>query len=70
MESNKLDRINQLAKKAKTEGLTEQESLEQQQLRSEYIAAYRENLRAQLDNIILVEPDGTQTKIVPKHKKK
>ena len=47
MEQSKIDRINALAKKAKTEGLTEAETAERKALREEYIAAYRKNLRTQ-----------------------
>ena len=58
MEQNKIDRINFLARKAKAEGLTDAEMAEQQKLRAEYIAAYRKSLRAQLDNMVLVDEDG------------
>ena len=58
MEQNKIDRINFLARKAKAEGLTDAEKAEQQKLRAEYIAAYRKSLRAQLDNMVLVDEDG------------
>lgn len=51
-------RINELAKKAKQEGLTEEERAEQKKLREAYVAAYRENLRATLDQTVIVEPDG------------
>ena len=52
----KIDRINQLAAKSKTaEGLTEEELAEQQVLRKEYIAAFRANLKKQLDNIEIVD---------------
>lgn len=47
----KLDRINLLAKKAKNGGLTEAEKLEQKLLREEYLEAFRENFKKQLDNI-------------------
>ncbi len=60
MEQMKLDRINELAKKAKTEGLTEAEAAEQKALRAEYIAAYRRSLRAQLENMVLVDEDGNE----------
>ena len=55
-----LDRINARAKKAKTVGLTEEERLEQQELRKNYIAAFKHNLKQQLDNIILVDEKGNQ----------
>ena len=45
MDQNKVDRINFLARKSKTEGLTEEEKAEQKVLREEYIAAYRQSLR-------------------------
>lgn len=45
-----VDRINELAKKAKTVGLTEEEKLEQQKLRQEYLAAIKLNIVSQLGN--------------------
>ncbi len=60
---DKIDRINELAHKAKTaEGLTEAEKEEQQKLRKEYIEAFKANLRSQLDNIEFVEKDGSVRK--------
>lgn len=51
-----IKRINELSHKSKTpEGLTDDEKNEQQYLRSEYIKAFRENLKAQLDNIEFVD---------------
>ena len=55
----KLDRINELYRKSKAEGLTDDEKKEQELLRKEYIANVRMNLRAQLNNIDLVSEDGT-----------
>ncbi|MBE5887372.1 MAG: DUF896 domain-containing protein [Lachnospiraceae bacterium] len=55
----KIDRINELYRKSKAEGLTEEEKKEQELLRKEYIANVRMNLRAQLNNIDLVSEDGT-----------
>lgn len=50
-----IDRINELAHKAKTEGLTEEELLERDLLRKEYISAFKDNLRAQLENIEFID---------------
>ena len=52
-------RINELYHKSKAEGLTEAEKQEQALLRREYIAAIRMNIRSQLDQIDIVEKDGT-----------
>ena len=68
MEQFKLDRINELARKAKAEGLTEAEKVEQQTLRAEYIAAYRKSLRAQLENMVLVDEDGNERTLKSKKK--
>lgn len=59
MDQNKIDRINALARKSKAEGLTEDEKKEQDLLRKEYIAIVRRNLRGQLNNIDVVNPDGS-----------
>ena len=48
---DKIKRINELARKSKAEGLTEEEKEEQQILRREYIDAFKSNLRAQLEQI-------------------
>ena len=64
MEAFKIERINALAKKAKTpEGLTPEEKAEQQALRAEYIAGFRASLKAQLDNTVVIEPDGTKRRL-------
>ena len=68
MEQFKLDRINELARKAKAEGLTEAEQAEQKTLRAEYIAAYRKSLRAQLENMVLVDEDGNERTLKSKKK--
>ena len=54
-----IDRINKLARKSRETGLTPEEQKEQQKLRADYIAAFRGNLKKQLDNIDIVRPDGT-----------
>ena len=66
MDQKKVDRINFLARKSKSEGLTEEEKAEQQILRKEYIEDYRRSLRGILDNTIIQRPDGTREKIKPK----
>ncbi len=70
MEKEKIDRINALARKSKAEGLTEAEKKEQDLLRQEYIAHIRRNLRAQLDNIDVVNPDGTTENLGEKYGRK
>ena len=60
MEQWKIDRINELARKSKTEGLTEEEKAEQKVLRDEYIASFRAMFRGQLDNTVIQRPDGSR----------
>ncbi len=60
-------RINELYHKSQTEGLTEEEKEEQKQLRNAYVANVRANLRGQLDNISIVEKDGSITDLGKKH---
>ena len=59
-------RINELAHKAKTETLTEEELAERDKLRRIYIDSVKANLVGQLENTYIVNPDGTKTKV--KHK--
>lgn len=59
MEVEKIDRINVLAHKAKSVGLTEEEKKERDLLRKEYLASVRMNLRSQLDNIDVKQEDGS-----------
>ena len=63
MEQSRIDRINALARKAKTEGLTEAETLEREQLRREYIDAVVGSLKGQLDRTYLVDGQGNKTKL-------
>ena len=62
-------RINELAKKAKTEGLTEEEIAERDKVRRIYIDSVKASLTGQLDNTYIVYPDGTKKKVEPKGKK-
>ncbi len=59
-------RINELAAKNKTVGLTDEELAERDKLRRIYIDSYKSNLVAQLENTYIVQPDGTKVKV--KHK--
>ena len=63
MEKNKIDRINELAKKSV---LTEEEKEEQKKLRKEYIDEYVGNLKKQLDNTYIVDENGNKEKIKKK----
>ncbi len=63
MEQIKIDRINELARKSKTVGLTEEEKREQTELRNEYRRAVTGNLAAPLENTYLMTPDGKKTKV-------
>ena len=63
MEQNKIDRINALARKAKAEGLTPEETAERDALRKEYIAAFRQSLTSQLDNTYIVDEQGNKKKL-------
>ncbi len=67
MDADKISRINELARKSKTVGLTEAEKEEQAKLRQEYIALVRMNLRSQLDNIDIREKDGSITNLGEKY---
>ena len=60
MEKKKIERINELARKKKNGALTAEETEEQAELRHEYLAEFRENLKAMLDNTVIQEPDGTR----------
>ncbi|MBP3319195.1 MAG: DUF896 domain-containing protein [Ruminiclostridium sp.] len=66
MTKESIDRINELARKSKTVGLTEEEKAEQAALRKEYLADIRKSLEATLSNVYFVEEDGSQTKLKKK----
>ena len=66
MTKESIDRINELARKSKAEGLTEEEKAEQAALRKEYLADIRKSLEATLSNVYFVEEDGSQTKLKKK----
>ncbi len=64
MDQKKIDRINFLAKKKKAEGLTEEETIEQKNLRREYIDAFKQSLVSQLESIYIVDEKGNKKKLV------
>ena len=59
-------RINELAKKAKPEGLNEEELAERDKLRRIYIDSVKASLVGHLENTYIVQPDGTKKKVGPK----
>ena len=59
MTQEKTQRINELYRKSQAEGLSEEEKKEQDLLRKEYIASVKKNLRNQLNNIDMVNDDGS-----------
>ncbi len=66
MTQEKINRINELARKQKAQGLTEEEKQEQYILRREYIDSFKQSLVSQLENTYIVEPDGTKKKVTRK----
>ena len=69
MEKAKIDRINELAKKKKEVGLTEDEAREQATLREEYLRDFRASFGKVLENTVIQYPDGSRTAL-PDMKKK
>ena len=70
MDESDIKRINELYHKSQSEGLTPAEKEEQQRLRRAYIDAVRGNLRQELNNISVIEPDGTVTDLGEKYGKR
>lgn len=63
-----IKRINELAHKAKAEGLNESEKKEQAELRELYVSSFKENLVAQLKNTYIVDEKGNKKKVEKKKK--
>ncbi len=70
MNPQKIQRINELARKKKNIGLTDEELVEQKQLYREYIGEFRSSLRGQLENMVIENPDGTTINVKNLKKKK
>ena len=68
MEHEQIERINELARKKKTVGLTEAEVAEQAALRAQYIKEFRENMEATLRSVRVEQADGTYKPLVKKEK--
>ena len=66
MEKAMIDRINELARKRKTVGLTPEELTEHEALRKQYIAEFREGLKSTLDQIYIQQEDGSYKKLEKK----
>lgn len=69
MTQEKIDRINALYRKSKAEGLTEEEKKEQALLRKEFVTSVKSNLRSQLNNIDMVNEDGSVENLGEKYGK-
>lgn len=70
MEKEKIERINYLARKSKSEGLTDEEKAEQKFLRDEYRASFRQNLIGQLDNTYYFDENGNKRKVTSRNSEK
>ena len=70
MDARKIDRINTLAHKAKSVGLTDEEKREQALLREEYLESIRASLRSRLNSIDIKEADGSITNLGEKYGRK
>ena len=68
MNDLQIARINELYRKSKAEGLSAEEKEEQARLRSEYIAAIKNNMRGTLNQVSIMNPDGTVTELSKKNK--
>ena len=70
MKKEEIDRINELARKAKAEGLTEEEIKERDILRKQFIADMRANVAATLNNVDIVNEDGTVENLGERYERK
>lgn len=70
MTDEKINRINELYRKSQAEGLTEDEKKEQAILRKEFVASVKSNLRSQLNNIDMVNEDGSMENLGEKYGEK
>ena len=66
MKSELIDRINELYHKSKTVGLTDEEKAEQDKLRKQYVAGFRQGMQNTLENVYVVDENGNEKKIEKK----
>jgi len=66
MKSELIDRINELYHKSKTVGLTDDEKAEQDKLRKQYVAGFRQGMQNTLENVYIVDEKGNEKKIEKK----
>ena len=59
LSQEKIDRINELSKKSKTAGLSIEEAKEQTKLRQEYLTSFRSSMRETIENVQVIDPEGT-----------
>ncbi|QVK19081.1 DUF896 domain-containing protein [Mycoplasmatota bacterium] len=62
LSKEKMIRLKELANKAKKEGLTDNEKVEQKKLRDEYLTVFRKHFRKRLDNVVFVDEKGNEIK--------
>ena len=61
-----LSRINELARKSRSEGLTEAEKAEQAELRQQYIKGFRQGFENTMNNVYIMDKDGNKKKVEKK----
>ena len=59
LSQEKIDRINELSRKSKTAGLSIEEAKEQTKLRQEYLTSFRSSMRETIENVKVIDPEGT-----------
>ena len=70
LSKNKIKRINFLSRKSKKEGLTDQETTEQKQLRKEYLKSFRKSFKQRLDNIRVVDDKKEYDRLIKEQNEK
>lgn len=58
LSKEKINRINELSRKSKTDGLSVEEAKEQSKLRKEYLTSFRSSMRDTIENVTVIDPEG------------